>query len=229
MPALPGLGPFREPVIAVDRPAAEVPVDVGRDEAREAAARELADPAYQSAEPSLFTRLATWLIDGLERLIEALGTVSPGGGFGLIVLAGLIVVIVVIIRLRMGTVARTASIERPVSADRPKSAAEHREAAATAFSRGELAEAIRERFRAVVRELEQRGVLGVQTGRTVEETAAEAGVLLPGCADALREGARIFDDVVYGAREATDAHYQALAELDHRVQTERPTFAGSSP
>ena len=30
----------------------EIPVDVGRDEARDAAARELSDPAYQNAEPS---------------------------------------------------------------------------------------------------------------------------------------------------------------------------------
>ncbi len=207
----------------------DVPIEIGRDEAREAARRELADPVYQSAEPSLAARVLEWLVDRLSELIDSLSALAPGGVAGLIVLALLGVVLVVIVRLRVGKPARAGHAGRSVFGPRSVSAADHRQAAQSAVASGDLSEAILERFRAIVRELEQRGVLDEQSGRTVDEIADQAGRLLPRCAVELRDAARIFDDVVYGGHPATVQQYQVLAMVDQAARTERPTFAGTSP
>ncbi|HEV2780030.1 MAG TPA: hypothetical protein VGX25_11605, partial [Actinophytocola sp.] len=102
-----------------------IPVDVDRDEAREAARRELADPLYQAAEPSLVERTARWLGAVLTELFTGIGAAVPGGVAGLIVLALLAVLVVVIVRLRAGPVARGAR-RRPALFDgSARSADEH--------------------------------------------------------------------------------------------------------
>jgi len=197
-----------------------VPVDVGPDEARDAAARELSDPAYHAADPSLPQRILAWLGQRLDDLFAGIASVTHGGLPGLVVLALLAVLVVVIIRLRVGRIVRTARIP-PLFEARPRSADDHRRAAESARSAGDLDEAVRERFRAIVRELEQRGVLDRTSGRTVDEIAAQAGHALPASADALTTGAAIVDDVLYGGRPSTVDEYDHLAALDDRVRRER--------
>lgn len=190
----------------------EVPIDVGRDEARDAAARELSDPAYQNAEPSWFTRALGWVLDWLNDQLEAIADVVPGGLIGVVVLLALIVAGIVAIRVRVGSMARNAGVQ--VFAGRKLTAADHRQAAEAAAAQGSLAEAVRERFRAIVRGLEERRVLDERSGRTVDEVAREAGARLPDYANALRAAARVFDDVWYGGHPATASDYQRLSELD---------------
>lgn len=206
-----------------------VPVDVDRDGAREAAAQELADPAYEAAEPSWLADAVRWLTEALANLLAGAASITPGGLFGVVVLVLLLVVAIVLIRLRIGPLARQGRAGRFLfEPGRPRSAREHREAAEAAAARGDLDEAVRERFRAIVRDLEQRGVLDERSGRTVDEIAEQAGARLPGCADGLRAAARLFDDVVYGGRHATADGYRELAALDARVQAERPALLATS-
>jgi hypothetical protein len=190
----------------------DIPVDVGRDAARDAAVRELSDPAYREAEPSWFTRLLRWLLDRLGDLLNGVAGVVPGGVLGVVFLVLLLVAVVVVIRLRVGKPARNASAA--VFAAHRQTAADHRRAAEAAAAQGELSEAVRERFRAIVRNLEERGVLDERSGRTVDEVAREAGDRLPEHAGALRAAARMFDEVWYGGRPATVEGYQQLAGLD---------------
>jgi hypothetical protein len=208
--------------------ALRVPVDIDRDEARAAARRELADPAYQAAEPSLLQRVMTWIFEMFGELLGAVAGAMPGGIAGLLVMAAIAVAIAVIVRLRMGKLARSARGDKgPVFEGRTRTAAEHRRAAEEALARGELADAVRERFRAVVRDLEQRGLLDEHPGRTADEAAAEGGAQLPGSAAGLRESARIFDDVWYGGRPANREAYDRVAAVDVRVQAERPARVGA--
>ncbi len=67
-------------------------IDIDRDAARDAAARELSKPIYP--ENSLSDRLAEWFNDLLYRLIQS-GSSLPGGWFTIVVL-GLLVVAAVI-------------------------------------------------------------------------------------------------------------------------------------
>ena len=61
-------------------------------------------------------------------------------------------------------------------------AAGHRAAAEALAAQGHLAEAVRERLRAVVRALEERGVLDPRPGRTSGEVARDAGAAAPALA-----------------------------------------------
>jgi hypothetical protein len=206
----------------------DVPVDIDRDSARRAAAQELSDPKYRDARPSFLQEAAQWLGEQVEKLLNSVSSVVPGGAFGLLLLVVLLIVLGVVIRLRTGEVARASRADRVVFGGKRQSADDYRRSATEAAAAGRYGDAVRDRFRAVVRALEERALLDVRSGRTADEAAAEAGVLLPNVADELRQGARIFDDVHYGGREGTEAAYRALTELDERCRGERPVaMAGS--
>jgi len=196
--------------------AADVPVDLGRDEAREAAVRELGDPAYVSDDPNPLQRAIEWILDRLGELFAGAGGMS--GLTATVIIVAVVVLIVIIIRLRTGRTGRALRSGAKVFGSTVMTAAEHRAAAEKAAAAGDLAEAVRERFRAVVRELEQRGVLDARAGRTVDEVAFEAGRALPALAADLRGAAVQFDDVWYGGRTATAEGYQALVSVDGKVR-----------
>jgi predicted lipid-binding transport protein (Tim44 family) len=200
----------------------DVPVDIDRDTARRAAAEELSDPKYRDARPNILQQVGQWLGEQLEKLLNGLSSVVPGGIFGLLLILVLLIVLVVVIRLRTGKVARAVRAERAVFGGKRQSADDYRRSAAEAAAGGRYDDAVRDRFRAVVRALEERALLDVRSGRTADEAAAEAGALLPNVADALRQGARLFDDVHYGGRDGTEAAYRTLTELDERCRRERP-------
>ncbi|WP_019931975.1 DUF4129 domain-containing protein [Nocardia sp. BMG111209] len=93
----------------------------------------------------------------------------------------------------------------------------HRAAADTAAARQDFDTALRERFRAVLRGLEQGGALPVRRSRTAQETAADAAPLVE-----LSDAAASFDQVVYGGRTATVDEYRRLAESDRFSQAPPP-------
>lgn len=93
-------------------------------------------------------------------------------------------------------------------------AADHRGAAETAAGQHDYDTALRERYRAVVRGLEQGGVLEVRRSRTAQETAAAAVTAVPDRAAELPTAASGFDEVVYGGRTATADEYRRLAQAD---------------
>jgi hypothetical protein len=203
-----------------------IPVEVDPDAAREAAVRELSDPGYQVGRPSWFDRAMGWIFDRLAELTTP--DVGPGGLLGLVVIVLLIVAIVVVIRLRSGKIARARRLRTALFGARVRTADEHRQSAEQAAAAGEFGDAIRERFRAIVRELEQRGVLDAVDGRTVDEIAAQAGRVLPASAAELRAVARVFDDIVYGDRPATVDSYRRVVALDDQVRAQRPVLLGAS-
>ncbi|MFD4638712.1 DUF4129 domain-containing protein [Lentzea sp. NPDC058436] len=194
----------------------DVPVDLGRDEAREAAVRELSDPAYVSDDPNPLERAIDWVLTRLGELFAGAGGMS--GITALTIVVAVLVLIVIIFRLRVGRTGRARRSGDKVFGTTVMTAAEHRAAAEKAAGAGDFAEAVRERFRAVVRELEHRGVLDARAGRTVDEVAFEAGRALPVLADDLRGAAVQFDDVWYGGRPATSEGYQRLVSVDGRVR-----------
>lgn len=202
--------------------SAEVPVDVTREEAQRAAARELADPRYHADDPSLLTRGVRWLLDQLGGLLAQAESVSPGGYLGLLVVGVLGVLAVIVIRLAVGRLERVTGRPDPLFEQPPLSAAQYRQVAEDHATRAAWAPAVRARLRAIVRELEQRDLLDVQPGRTADEAAAQAGAALPDCAQDLRDAARIFDEIWYGGRPATAELYARLRDADDAVRRARP-------
>ncbi|WP_227978967.1 DUF4129 domain-containing protein [Nocardia spumae] len=93
-------------------------------------------------------------------------------------------------------------------------AAQHRAAAESAAGHHDFDTALRERFRAVVRGLEQGGVLEVERSRTARETARAASRALPGTTDEFDGATRSFEEIVYGGRAASPDEYQRLSAAD---------------
>jgi Domain of unknown function (DUF4129) len=103
-------------------------------------------------------------------------------------------------------------------------------AVALALSADELAaqgrykEAVRERLRAIVRELVERQVVDYRPGWTVTELAAMAARTRPPAAAPLAAASEIFSSIWYGQRDATAAHDAAMrvhADQVRAVLTER--------
>ncbi|MTE11957.1 DUF4129 domain-containing protein [Nocardia sp. CT2-14] len=92
-------------------------------------------------------------------------------------------------------------------------AAAHLAAAEDAARRGDFGAALRERYRAVTRGLEQRGILEEERARTARETARAATAVVPDAGE-LPSAAHSFDEVVYGGRYATEAEYRLLEQAD---------------
>lgn len=193
------------------------PVELDREAAREVAREELAKQVYQEAGPSLTERLVLWLVGRLEDALNAGAEVAPGGYGGFLVLLLLLVVAVVAVRLRLGPLGARTGGRQSLFTGAARTAAQHREAADRHEAEGDLAEAVRERLRAIVRSLEERSVLEPRPGRTATEAAREAGQALPTHAAALADAARIFEDVWYGGRPATSASAQQLREVDRAL------------
>jgi len=201
------------------RPPADVPVDLTREEARRLAELELADPAYRAAEPGLIQRALRWLQDWLQDALDRVGGASPGGWLGVLGLVALVLVVVLIVRWRMGPVSRAGTV--PFTVDPATSAAEYRLRADRAAASGQWAEAISQRMRALVRTGQERGLIDAQPGWTADEVAAALGDALPGSGPILAAAATTFDQVRYGGRPATAAAHEAVRAADDRVRTER--------
>ena len=191
--------------------------DLTRESARDAAREELSRPQYEDAQPPLLVRLAGRLLRELLELVDGAAAAVPGGRVGLLLLLALLglFVAVVLSRVRPGSGGRRQAPLFEGSA--VLSAAEHRALAESAAAEGRFADAVRERLRAVVRDLEARGVLDARPGRTAGEVARDAGSAVPATAEDLRRAAHVFDEIWYGGRTADASSYAVLVEVDQRV------------
>jgi hypothetical protein len=205
---------------AVVHVAVGVPVDPDRETAHRWMVEELSRPEY-ATEPSLLERLVTWflgLFDGMPAFVGPPWQVAA-------ILVGATVVIVLIAWRVTGPVRlarRATRASAVVLGDDTRTAAELRAAADAAAGRGDWSTAVVERFRAVVRGLEERVVLDELPGRTAQEAADAAAQRLPATADALRRAARLFDDVCYGTLPASPDDDAFLRALDQHAGSVRP-------
>ncbi|MEZ0494462.1 DUF4129 domain-containing protein [Kineococcus sp. TBRC 1896] len=199
----------------------EVPVRPDRAGARGWLARELAGPEYRQSQGSWLARAWSWLWERLQEVsVPGLGT----GWTSVLVVVVLLVALAAVVLLVGGPLRRSArqSPQGPVFEAAPEPASAHFARADAAAAAGEHALAVAERFRGLVRSLEERALLDVRPGRTAAEIAAEAGGALPDCAAALHRAARTFEDVRYGGRPATAGTDDDLREVVRRVGAARP-------
>jgi hypothetical protein len=77
-------------------------------------------------------------------------------------------------------------------------------------AQGRYREAVRERLRAIVRDLIDRGVIPFTPGWTVTELASAAAFVRPALSDPLRGAAAIFSEIWYGQRPALAADDLAM-------------------
>jgi hypothetical protein len=168
-------------------------------------------------------------VDAYHRIVSA----TPGGALGLLIIIAVLALILVLLVRRRGASGRLqrrghTGLELP-----PDRSADDLRAEADALAgRGEWAAAVRARLRAVIRALEERGVLDPRPGRTAAEVAAEAGSARPDLREQLWSGALTFGEIWYGGRRATADDDRILADLDAAVRSRRPSArvpAGAAP
>ncbi len=200
-----------------------MPLEPGAAEARRLLRAELSDPAYHRDDPSWVSRAVSWLVRQVGHLLDSVSSTPAGNAAAVVVLLALLVAGVLVVRAAPARRHRRAL--EPLFSAVERSAADHRHAADTAAASGDWGTAVRERLRAVVRDLEERAVLDVRPGRTADEAAALGAAALPGCAAALRSGSRVFDEVVYGRRPARREDHEQLLALDAAVRAARPGAA----
>lgn len=203
----------------------DVPLDVPRVPAREAAERELSKPMYHENDPSLLERGLDRFWEWVGGLFDAASAATPGGLLGLLAIVVVVLALVAALWWRLGTPRRTPATGDSLFEDGPRTADEHRAAAARHAAAGRWNQAVQERMRAIVRSLEERTLLDARPGRTADEAAAEAARTLPSHTDELRAAARSFDDVTYGGRTADEPAYRRIEELDTALERTKPTLA----
>lgn len=208
-------------MLPLARLTAPVVPPVTRGGARDAARTELSRAIYHRYDEPWWLHVLRAVGRFVRDVFDTAAAHAPGGAAGLVALAVLAVLVIVAIRLRVGPMRRGAAVPGAVLGGRLLTAAEHRAAADAAAAEGRWLDAVRERMRAVVRELEERGVLDPRPGRTADEVAAEAGHALPGLAGGLRAAAATFDEVVYGGRPAGPGADDTVRRVDAALRAHR--------
>jgi hypothetical protein len=193
--------------------------DVTREGARRAAREELLDPKYREAQPPLIVRLVGKALRKLLELLDRAAGGVPGGRLGLLMLALLVGVLIVVVIVRLRPVGRRGASADVFTTGATLSAGQHRALADDAAAAGQWADAVRERLRAIVRELEARGVLEPQPSRTAGEVARDGSAAVPHIAAPLRRATTTFDEIWYGGRTADASSYAVLVEADRAVSS----------
>ncbi len=207
------------------RPVSTIPLIPDGDEARRWAEQELSDPAYRITEPTFFDRASRAVWDFFMDLFS--GEVSEGWGATLAVVGAIVVAVLIVVAFLVWGVPRSTR-RAPAPAGllfgdaEERTAAQLRAASAALAARGEWAEAIVLRFRALARALAERGIVETPPGATVHVFARAAARAFPGSADDLESAARAFDDVRYLRRPGTAELLRTVASVDDAIAAARP-------
>ena len=213
------------PVGAAWTLVAAVPPPITRDGARNLAHHELSKLIYAKERPPLTTRILRAIGRWFRHLLDQLLSVTPGRGLGVVVILVVLVVAVIVVRRYLGPVRPVAAPTVPDLTDAARTAAQLRRDADELAAAGRYAEAVRDRLRALVRTLEDQGVLDYRPGRTADEVAREASPAVGARATQLLECARDFDEIWYGGRPAGPDDYDRVRDLDQAVRSRTPAPA----
>jgi hypothetical protein len=195
----------------------DIPVTPDAETARQWAADELAKAPYQPHGESLLDKVLGWLGDALS----SLGNVGSGLGAGPTILAIAIVALIVgaVVFAVVGPMrrARRRAREHLVFEDDARDAATMRASAEQAAERGLWHLAVLERFRALIRSLEERDLIPERPGMTAHEAATETARRFPDLRHLVANASDTFDGVRYGNTAATAEDYERMVSLDRAL------------
>lgn len=199
----------------------DIPVGLDRDEARRRALAELAKARYGGT-PDWLQNVADRAVGVLERLIELYQRWGrqPGDGVspGFVVAVVLLLAGIAVVVWRVGMPRwRRREAVGSLDLDPTRSADDYRSLADQHARAGDWRAAVRDRFRAVVRDLEVRTILDVRPARTAWEAAYAASRTLTSALDALNSGAETFNHVMYGEGVADAEAYARMVAVDQAV------------
>lgn len=185
--------------------------------ARDAARRVLDRPEYRRPAPTLLQRARRWVVEQLERLLG--GLLGSGRGatvFWVVVAAGVVVLVVVLARFGRGVTADPARRVTAATAGR-RTPGEWRAEAESHEAAGRWRAGLRCRYRALVAELVERGLVDDVPGRTAGEYRTEVRERVPASAEPFEEATDLFEQAWYGNCPTGDAEAATFERLAGRV------------
>lgn len=198
--------------------AAIGPLGHDPDELRRRAQELMSRPPYVE-EQGVIARALEWLGDRVAALLQ--------GGLGqlmgspivpwVIAVVGAIGLGVVVWRLTRGLVADRSVAEVPAEVTTRSAADWHADADAHA-ARGELRDALRCRYAALVVTLVARGAIDDVPGRTVRELDVEVARTLTPLAADVAEAGECFEWAVYGGRAVSEADLDTVTRVARRAE-----------
>jgi hypothetical protein len=209
----------------------DIPVDPDDEQARRWLEQELGG-APQEPEPG---QLPQWLQDLLDWLRDLFGgsgtqvppsTANPGGTIGIVIVVLVVVAALVVAFALFGLprLRRRSTVTGELfGEDDDRSAQQIRSAAQQAADAGDFTSAVVEVFRALARDLAERGVVVAFPGTTAREFGRRASDVFPGSADRLDAAARVFDGVRYLGRTGTEEQWREMSALAAELRTARGT------
>jgi hypothetical protein len=212
----------------------DIPVSLGREEASRRAAAELAKAKYAGT-PGWFDALADRifafqrrLAELIDRLLSSQHQTGDQINWGFVIAVTVLLAALVFIIWKVGLPRwQRRSPAGGLGLDSTKSPSDYRRLAEGCAHQSDWPGAVRDRFRALVRELEVRTILDVRPARTAWEAAFLAASVMPVSREALLSGADLFSRVLYGQEPADESRYAQMVRIDDLVTTaaDRVDFA----
>jgi hypothetical protein len=170
-------------------------------------------------EPSFFDRIRhdvwVFVVSLWQSITRAVNRIPLPRGLLVLVTAGILAVVVVVLIRRMGYVVpehkAAAAAARQGKTDWDRLARE-------AMARGDLVEAVRARYAALLAALAGRGIVPDTPSLTAGECRRAVAGGLPGVYPAVAKATSIFESVMYGRTEATAGGVDTLAAAERSVR-----------
>jgi hypothetical protein len=170
-------------------------------------------------EPSFFDRVRhdVWvgLVSLWQSITRAVNRIPLPRGLLALIAAGIVSVVVVVLVRRIGYVVP----ERKAAAAAPRRGkTDWDRLARQAMARGDLVEAVRARYGALLAALAGRGIVPDRPSLTAGECRRAVAGSLTGAYPAVAKATTIFESVMYGRAEATAGDVETLAAAERSVK-----------
>ena len=201
------------------------------DDARAAVSAKPPDPARLSAalrealrgirtEPSWFERVRhdLWvvIVSLWQRIARAVNRVPLPHGLLVIVAGGILALVVAVLLRRLGYI--VPERRAPAGAPGRQKKTDWDRLAREAIARGDLGEAVRARYGALLAVLAGRGIVPDTPSLTAGECRRAVAGGLPGAYPVVAKATTIFESVMYGRAEATAGDVATLAAAERSVK-----------
>ena len=195
-------------------------------EARSWLKQELQGADYQS--PWLDS-LGRRISDLVAKILQGAGHVAGLSPAITVLLAVAVIALLAWVLPRVRRDRNVAAIDRAVLDDVRITPGLYRDLAAQALSDSRYGEAVVNGFRAITKDMSDRGVLDDSPGRTAHEVSRTLTSPFPDYGERLVRAGDLFDSVRYGHHRSDAAHARQVLDLDAELTRTRPLLMASWP
>ncbi|MGK2348338.1 DUF4129 domain-containing protein [Actinomyces sp. W5033] len=202
----------------------DVPATPDAEEARQAAQHELAQPVYQERH-SLWGWLWQWLQDHIDPSRAVPGAAPWLSALIVVVAVAVLLALLLLLLRHVALHWRSRTGSRPLFEDDERDSQALTRNADDAAAQQDWATAVVERFRAIIRSLDERALIEDYPGMTAQEAgalAAQALLDVQGLHASLHQAALLFDAVRYGHVVPTSEQNEWMRLLAERVASATP-------